>query len=148
MQIRRESLFKIISDDRVVSTSLGHTCGIKLTWMLQKFSLFTLNWNCLKASIKGILSMSPTVPPSCWHNARLRGRNRDHPHISAAELTLEVPLSLQKNWFYSAHKNNWRQKSNCLLCDLDLSWLKRLVIENRRLKNECRRWGTRPVQLT
>lgn len=43
------------------------TCGIKLTWMLQKFSLFTLNWNCLKASMKGMLSMSPTVPPSCWH---------------------------------------------------------------------------------
>lgn len=41
------------------------TCGIRLTWMLQKFSLFTLNWNCLKASMKGILSMSPTVPPNC-----------------------------------------------------------------------------------
>lgn len=35
--------------------------------MLQKFSLFTLNWNCLKASMKGMLSMSPTVPPSCKH---------------------------------------------------------------------------------
>lgn len=41
------------------------TCGMRLTWMLQKFSLFTLNWNCLKASMKGILSMSPTVPPNC-----------------------------------------------------------------------------------
>lgn len=25
------------------------------------------------------------------HNARLKSRNRYHPHISAAELTLEVP---------------------------------------------------------
>lgn len=33
--------------------------------MLQKFSLLTLNWNCLKASMKGMLSMSPTVPPNC-----------------------------------------------------------------------------------
>lgn len=40
------------------------TCGTRLTWILQKFSLFTLNWNCLKASMKGMLSMSPTVPPN------------------------------------------------------------------------------------
>lgn len=46
------------------------TCGIRLTWMLQKFSLFTLNWNCLKASTNGMLSMSPTVPPSCRHTWR------------------------------------------------------------------------------
>lgn len=46
---------------------LSLTCGIKLTWMLQKFSLFTLNWNCLKASMNGMLSMSPTVPPNCKH---------------------------------------------------------------------------------
>lgn len=50
---------------------MHHTCGIRLTWMLQKFSLFTLNWNCLKASMKGMLSMSPTVPPSCWHNTSI-----------------------------------------------------------------------------
>lgn len=32
--------------------------------MLQKFSLFALNWNCLNASTNGIPSMSPIVPPS------------------------------------------------------------------------------------
>ena len=47
------------------------TCGIRLTWMLQKFSLFTLNWNCLKASMKGMLSMSPTVPPNCKYTQTL-----------------------------------------------------------------------------
>ena len=40
------------------------TCGTRLTWMLQKFSDPTVNWNCLNASTNGIPSMSPMVPPS------------------------------------------------------------------------------------
>lgn len=40
------------------------TWGTRLTWILQKFSLLTLNWNWRKASMKGMLSISPTVPPS------------------------------------------------------------------------------------
>ena len=41
------------------------TCGIKLTWIQMMFSRFTRNWNCLKASTKGMPSMSPITPPSC-----------------------------------------------------------------------------------
>ena len=36
--------------------------------MLVKFSVPTLNWNCLKASTKGMPSISPMVPPS-WTKA-------------------------------------------------------------------------------
>ena len=41
------------------------TCGIKLTWIQMMFSRLTRNWNCLKASTKGMPSMSPITPPSC-----------------------------------------------------------------------------------
>ena len=41
------------------------TSGTRLTWILQKLLGPTLNWNCLNASMKGIPSMSPMVPPSC-----------------------------------------------------------------------------------
>lgn len=67
---------------------LCRTCGIRLTWMLQKFSLFTLNWNCLKASMKGMLSMSPTVPPSCWHQT---GYTNTHVGFAASYITLVHP---------------------------------------------------------
>ena len=52
------------------------TCGTRLTWILQKFSLFALNWNCLNASTNGIPSMSPMVPPSWeWEKKDTRENN-------------------------------------------------------------------------
>ena len=42
----------------------SHTSGIKLTCTTQKLSFPTRNWNCRKASMYGIPSISPTVPPS------------------------------------------------------------------------------------
>jgi hypothetical protein len=41
------------------------TWGTRLTWITQKLSRPTRNWNWRKASTKGMLSMSPIVPPSC-----------------------------------------------------------------------------------
>ena len=38
--------------------------GTKETWTLQKLSLPALNWNWRNASMKGIPSISPMVPPS------------------------------------------------------------------------------------
>ena len=38
--------------------------GTRETSNQHEFSLPTLNWNCLRASMKGALSISPTVPPS------------------------------------------------------------------------------------
>ena len=58
------------------------TCGIKLTWIQMMFSRFTRNWNCLKASTKGMPSMSPITPPSC-HATQMRKRrsNSSNSHL-------------------------------------------------------------------
>ena len=67
------------------------TWGTRLTWMLQKFSWPTRNWNCRKASTNGMPSMSPIVPPSCrpWET-------QNHTHNFS--LTHPSTLSFSPQW--------------------------------------------------
>lgn len=48
----------------VLGSPVALGSGTRDTCARQKFSRFTRNWNCLKASTKGMPSMSPMVPPS------------------------------------------------------------------------------------
>lgn len=106
------------------------TCGIRLTWMLQKFSLFTLNWNCLKASMKGILSMSPTVPPNC-KKTQLHVTSYNHGGLCLSKSLMQLSKIIKQKPHYAARLTSitqtWGSTSSSstgtLACFTTHSWM-------------------------
>ena len=133
----------------VLCSPVAFGWGTRETWTEQKFSLPTRNWNCRKASTKGIPSMSPIVPPSSMMHS-YRNKWMEVIQLNISRILIYIiwdRLVLISNLFiYLWLWHVWTDRNFChtfnpwlnCICYMgyNLKWYCELIVRQRL----CRKW--------